>query len=77
MLLRRPLLDRHVLQVDPHAGPRGRPPAHRIDEDVRRLQEGRGFRIAAFPGIELLQCLVFAPCPCHLDQRVFRNPSSL
>ena len=36
-LLRRTQFFGHVLQVDPNARPRVKPPAHRIDEHVSRL----------------------------------------
>src|SRR6185503_4911006 len=74
-LLLRPEPDRHMLQVDAHARPRAKPPAHRVDEDVGRLEMRACVRMARLPALEPGERGRFFPRAADFDERML--PPSL
>jgi hypothetical protein len=64
-----------VLQIDAHARPRRRRPAHRIDEDVRRLQVLDDLRMTLLPGLHFRERIVLAIRARNFNQRMLWNTS--
>src|SRR4051794_12527091 len=75
-LLRRAVLDRHVAEVDPDAGPRGAAPAHGVDHHVCRLEVRHHLPVARLPPFEAVERFLLCGSPGDLDQRGGRPPAA-
>jgi len=60
-----------MLQVDANARPRGRSSAHRIDENVGRLEHRCDVRVLLLPRLERLEGFVFLERMRDRDQGMF------
>ena len=58
-----------MTQIDPDARPGGRAAAHRVDEDVVRLQPPRRFRVTALPAFEAGERVRLVRRPGDGDER--------
>jgi len=66
----------HVLQVDPDPGPRREAAAHRVNQDISRLEMGRRLRMAHLPSAEPRQHRVLVSRSADFDEGVHRGPTS-
>ena len=69
----RPQLLGHVLKIHSDARPGGRPSAHRVHEDIRRLEMGGRLGMARLPALEPGQRVLLVPGAPDLDERVLRR----
>ena len=72
-LLNRPQLDRNMLEIDAHAGPRGRPAAHRIDEHVGGREVRGRVGMTGLPALQPGERILLALRAADLDQRMLRG----
>ena len=73
-LLHRTQLLRHVLQVDPDSRPRSVAAAFTVDEDVRRFEVRRRFRMPCFPAFESRERIRLLARATDFDERTARRP---
>jgi hypothetical protein len=74
-LLRRPQRLGHVLKVHANPRPRPKPPAHRVDEHVGRLEVSGRVGMSGPPSLEPLEGVAFLPGAADLDERPRGRPS--